>query len=263
MAEKLDVTTLPRVATIATMASRRETFEKMLPTIHAQVGHTYIYLDGYAEPPPFLARFDNITVRHAEREGDLHASSRFLCLRDLTRPTVVVSVDDDIAYPPDYVDRLVAELQMLNGRSVVGVHGRIFLPPHRSYIEDGLCMHFAKALGQAGHAHELGTGTCAFVSSIFDIDPHRWHRHDMDDLFVAIEAQQRGLPRIMLARQAGWLTPYEENQPDSLWVRSQTDSSEQTRLMQVLLSVYARPALARPAAEKMPKSARSAPSPLS
>jgi hypothetical protein len=245
VAEQLDVTKLPRVATMATMASRQETFEKVLPAIHAQVAHTFIYLDGYAEPPKFLARFDNITVRHAEREGDLHASSRFLCLRHLDRPTVVVSVDDDIAYPPDYVDRLVAELQMLNGRVVVGVHGRVFLPPHRSYLDDAICMHFALPLAQPGHAHELGTGTCAFVSSVFNVDPRRWHRNDMDDLFVAIEAQQRGLPRIMLARQAGWLTAYAENQPDSLWVRSKADSSEQTRLMQVLLGVYARRAQAQ------------------
>jgi hypothetical protein len=238
VAGQLDVVSLPRVATIATMLSRAESFEATFPAIHAQVDHAFVYLDGYAEPPPFLTRLDRVTIRHAEREGDLHCSSRFLCLRDLDRPSVVAVVDDDIIYPPDYVARLAAELQVTNGRSMVGVHGRIFLPPHRSYIDDVLCMHFAHAQEQPGHVHELGTGTSAFVSSVLDVDPRRWRRNDMDDIVMAIEAQRRGLPRIVLARKEGWLNAYAENQADSLWVRAKADPSEQARLMRALLAAY-------------------------
>jgi hypothetical protein len=240
VAEKLDITTLPRVATIATMASRRESFEAMFPAIHAQVEHTFVYLDGYAEPPPFLAQLDRVTVRHAEREGDLHASSRFLCVRELDRPSVVVCVDDDIAYPHDYVERLAAELQKHGGRAVVGVHGRVFLPPHRSYTRDVMNMHFTDAVAQPSYVHELGGGTCAFVSDIFDIDPRRWRRNDMDDIILAIEAQRRRLLRVAIAREEGWLTAYAENQPDSLWIKTKADQTEQTHLMQVLLGMYGR-----------------------
>lgn len=41
---------MARVATIATLASRLETFRKVLPVIHAQVDHVYVYLDGYNIP---------------------------------------------------------------------------------------------------------------------------------------------------------------------------------------------------------------------
>ena len=99
------IVTMPRVATIATLASRAETFQMVLPVIHAQVDHVFVYLDGYGASPSFLERFDRVTVRRAE---DLHASSRFLCLEDLSAPTVVLSVDDDIIYPPDYVSHLGA-----------------------------------------------------------------------------------------------------------------------------------------------------------
>ncbi len=147
---------LPRVAAIATMPSRLATFEKMLPVIHAQVEHVFIYLDGYASAPNFLEHFNRTTVRRAEDLGDLHASSRFLCLQDLTTPTIVAIVDDDIIYPPDYVERLAAALQQVEGQAVVGVHGRIFVPPHRSYVRHVSTLHFAHNLAHSCHVHELG-----------------------------------------------------------------------------------------------------------
>ena len=233
-----EIGTMRRVAAIATLASRLETFQQVLPVIHAQVDHVFIYLDGYSVPPSFLRDFDRITVRRAEDAGDLHSSSRFLCLRDLIAPTVVAMVDDDIIYPPSYVDRLVSALQRLEGKAIVGVHGRIFLPPHQSYVRNVSTLHFKHQLMQACHVHELGTGTCAFISSNFDVDPRKWGRTDMDDIIVATEAQRRGLPRIAVARAAGWLKPHAEPQPDSIWAKTLIDDSEQSRRMRALLGLY-------------------------
>lgn len=230
---------MQRVAAIATMASRIETFRKVLPSIHRQVEHVFVYLDGYDTPPDFLKSFDRITVCRAEDAGNLHASSRFLCLSQLSSPAVVVLVDDDIDYPQDYVDRLVAVLQQLDGKAIVGVFGRIFLPPHESYTRHANMLHFTHQLTQTSHVHEVGTGTCAFVSSNFEVDPRQWDRYDMDDIIVAIEAQRRGLPRIAVPRSAGWLKAYAENQPDSLWRKTLADDTEQTRRMRALLRLYA------------------------
>jgi hypothetical protein len=228
-----------RVATIATMASRLETFRKVLPMIHAQVDHLYVYLDGYTAPPDFMADFDRITVRRAEECGDLHCSSRFLCLKELNDPTVVVVFDDDIVYPPDYVARMVEALQQLEGAAVVGVHGRLFLPPHQSYARNVATLHFTHQLPQARYVHELGTGTCAFISSNLDVDPRQWDDTHMDDIIIAIEAQRRGLPRVALARAAGWLRSHPEHQDDTLWDRTLNDDAEQSRRMRDLLRLYA------------------------
>ena len=228
-----------RVAAIATLASRLETFQQVLPVIHAQVDHVFIYLDGYSVAPSFLRGFDRITVRRAEDVGDLHASSRFLCLQDdLSTPAVVVMVDDDIIYPPGYVDTLVRALQRHEGKAIVGVHGRIFLPPYQSYVRNAAVVHFAHELVRDRDVHVLGTGTCAFISSNFDVDPRKWGRTDMDDIIVATEAQRRGLPRIAVARAAGWLKPHAEPQPDNIWAKTLIDDSEQSRRMRALLGLY-------------------------
>jgi hypothetical protein len=120
----------------------------------------------------------------------------------------------------------------------VGVHGRIFTPPHRSYVRDVRTLHFAAGADRPSHVHELGAGTSAFVSDRLPIDPREWDRTDMDDLIVAIEAQKRGMPRIAVARPAGWLNLAQE-QADSLWARTKRDDSEQSRRMRGLLALYA------------------------
>jgi hypothetical protein len=232
------IATMPRIATISTMADRLETFQKVLPLIYSQVDHVFVYLDGHGAPPRFLASFDRITVRIADELHDLHANSRYLCLENLDIPTVVASVDDDIIYPPDYISRLVGALQRLEGRAIVGVHGRIFVPPHKSYTRDVITLHFKRRLDQPCHVHELGTGTCAFVSSNFNVNPKDWGRTDMDDIDVAIEAQRRGLPRIAIARAAGWLKACAEPQAGSLWARTLKDDSEHSCRMRTLLSLY-------------------------
>lgn len=233
-----EVAGLPRVAAIATMASRLHTFERMLAGIHRQVDRVFVYLDGHPEPPAFLQGLERVSVFGAEATAALHASARFLCLRELTTPSVVAVVDDDILYPDDYLDRLAALLDELGGDAVCGVHGRIFLPPHQSYFRDATTAHFARAVSRPSHVHEVGAGTSAFVSDRLPIDPHQWDRHDMDDIMLATEAQMRGLPRFVVARPAGWLRPQAQAQADSLWESARKDESEQSRRMRALLGLY-------------------------
>lgn len=235
----VDISSLPRVAAIATMPSRAETFQKVLAAIGPQVDHVFVYLDGYDTPPGFLRGIDRVSVQRAEDLGDLHASSRFLCLQQLSAPTVVAMVDDDIIYPGNYVESLVAVLAEARGRAVVGVHGRIFIPPHLSYVTDAMELHFGRGLTRHCSVHEVGVGTCAFVSNVLDVDPRRWDRCDMNDITIATEAQRRGLPRIAVTRESGWLRPYAQQQTDSLWAKTVEDDTEQSRRMRALIGLYA------------------------
>lgn len=232
-----DIRALPRIASIATLASRGETFAQVLPVIAAQVDHVFVYLDGHGEAPAFLADHANVTVRRAP----IHCSSRYLPLRELPGPAVFMSVDDDIRYPRNYAEVMAEVLHRLGGAAVVGVHGRTYLPPHGSYLRHANGVHFAAPMKAMRHVHELGTGTAAFVTDRLSFDPLRWERHDMDDINVAIEAQLRGLPRIAIPRAAGWLTALAEEQPDSIWTSTLADDSGHTRRMRELLALYAPP----------------------
>jgi len=239
-----DITSLPRVAAIATMAGRKEDFERVLPVIYRQVDHVFVYLDGYDAIPDFLGAYEKLTAHRCEDIGsaaaarNMHASSRFLCLREIKRPTVVIIFDDDIIYPQDYVSCMTEALHQYDGQAVVGVHGRRFTPPHQSYLHDATMSHFSRKMEQHRDVHEVGMGTSAFISDRLPLDPTQWESFGMDDINVAYEAQKRELRRIVIARPAGWLLPIAENQADSLWARTLRDDSAASRLMRRLLGLY-------------------------
>ena len=226
------------------MATRQEDFRRVLPVIYGQVDHVFVYLDGYDAIPDFLGAYDNLTVHRCEEIGaaiasrNMHASSRYLCLRELEQPTVVIIFDDDIMYPRDYVSCMTETLHQFDGQAVIGVHGRRFAPPHRSYLHDATMSHFSSKMDQHRDVHEVGTGTSAFISDRLPIDPTQWETFGMDDINVAYEAQKRELRRIVIARPAGWLLPIAENQADSLWARTLRDDSAASRLMRRLLGLY-------------------------
>ena len=123
---------LRRVATIATMPSRLGTFPTVVARLLPQVDKLFVFLDNFdATPQPFLLAGTPRYHPLAGGRGNLHCNGRFLPLKDLAGPSVVVVVDDDIQYPRNYVSRLINGLAAASGRAVVGVHGRVFKPPYR------------------------------------------------------------------------------------------------------------------------------------
>ena len=229
---------MERVATIATMPTRIEGFERSLNSMLAQVDRVFVYLDNFQSVPAFLNDNPKISVFRAEELGNYHASSRLLALGQLNSPCVLLPFDDDIVYPPDYAATLVSALGINGGRAIVGVHGRIFRPPHKSYVRDVVTVHFSSELPATIHVHELGGGTCAFLSDRLSLDVARWPSTEMDDILLAIEAQKRSLPRIAIKRPENWLQPILQNQEDSLWKKAQQDDAIQSKLMRLLLKLY-------------------------
>jgi hypothetical protein len=229
---------LPRFAAISTMPTRAAGFEIVVRAILDQVNMMFVYLDHFENVPTFLKDNPKIMVFRSEECGDYHASSRFLILEEVLPPSVVLIVDDDIYYPSNYVESLVSSLAAFGGNAVVGVHGKIFLPPHTSYVSDAHVIHFASGSEANTHCHELGAGTVAFISSKFNFRVSSWKSNEMDDISFAIEAQKLDIPRIAIQRPHNWLMAIEENQPDSLWRKTQKECSRQSTLMKMLLTLY-------------------------
>jgi hypothetical protein len=226
---------LPCVATIATIPSRQATFAQVLSVIAPQVDRVFVYLDGFDEVPALLAEYPHVTVIRSEDER-LRAAGRFLCLLHLSEPTVVVSVDDDIHYPPDYVQRLRRALDEAGGDAVVGVHGTRFTPPFRNYVRDGKTLWFARRLWRTARVDQLGAGTVAFRTDRLLFDVRQWHAFRCDDIMLAGEAKKRGLPLLCIPRRTSWMRSIGEYQTHSLWREIQQDPAEETALMRQLLA---------------------------
>jgi len=227
----------PRIGSMATMPARAESFARVLPAVATQVERLYLYLDGFASVPDSVRAFANVVPLLAHEHGDLHAAGRFLPLTMMREPCVFIVFDDDILYPPTYVHEIVGGLAAFAGRAVVGYHANVFRPPYQSYVRDRHCYHFAAALAAPRPVHSVGAGTAAFDSARLSFDPAAWPRIRGNDLMLAMEAERRGLPRIALARPAGWLAPLRELQPDSVYAALLADDRQQTAMVKALLEM--------------------------
>ena len=235
------IANLPVIGSIATMPSRADTFSRMIHSALSQVDKLFVFLDGFEEIPSELKNQPKCHVTILPKQGNLHASSRYLAPRLFDSDAVVVLFDDDILYPPDYVSKIRLAFSQYGDQCIIGFHATIFMPPHYSYVRNRYSMHFSSKLNNALNVHELGTGTAAFLSSTFCPNPATWRHNYMDDLYRAAEAVKENLTLIALKREADWLTPLAEDQDDSNWQATIQDDRAQSSFMRHLLTQYAQP----------------------
>ena len=221
------------------MPTRIGTFKRALESVLPQLDSCYVFLDRFSFVPDFLSGEPKIKILRSQEVGDYRASAKFLPLQLIETPSNMILFDDDILYPSDYVARLLNVLAKSSGAAVAGVHGRRFHAPFTNYITGATGFHFARALKANTAVDELGTGTCAFLSTSMDFRIQDWAYTDAVDIQMALEAQKRALPQICIERRSGWLKPFAENQPDSNWSKVQTDCTRHTALMRKLMKAEA------------------------
>ena len=215
------------------MPSRAASLMQALPSILSQVDRLYIYLDKHSTVPAALAADDRIVpLLPKPGEPSFRAAGKFLGIPAHGAPCLFFGFDDDIIYPPDYVDHMTAALHRHQFTPVVGIHGAVFhMPPGPYVTKNRQVLHFQKPVRLDVHVDQLGTGTMAFHSGCLDLDIRQWTHHHCADLMMMIECIGQGIPRFAVRRGRGYLVPIAQNQADSLYRASLADHSTQTALL--------------------------------
>ncbi|MDR3465951.1 MAG: hypothetical protein P4M07_08420 [Xanthobacteraceae bacterium] len=236
-----------RIGGMATMPSRADCLPAALASILPQVDLLYLYLDKHDAVPPALGnRRKIVPIVPADLPrlvggdaGSPSAAGKFIATR-LHDDCLFFAFDDDIVYPRDHTRRLAAALKRRRYHAVVGVHGVSFRPPHRSYTRDRTVFHFSEPLAAEREVDEIGTGTVAFRTAVFRPQFWGW-RGGMLDLNLAIEAQHRGLPRIIVDRGELYLRPIDRPLDDALWTAVLRDDTAASALLRANPQLWTRP----------------------
>ena len=210
---------------MATQPGREESLREALASLLEQVDTVHVYLNGFREIPKWL-RMDSVEAHLGPTLGD---AGKFL--RSGMASDYCLTVDDDIIYPPDYVEAMIDHVERLGRRVCVGVHGAVFSRmPVSDYYEDRLVHHYRESLGEDQAVHILGTGTLCWHTSTIDISLQDFRIPNMADVWFALKAQQTHVPLVCIPRDRHWLrdTPQSSSQ-DSLWgSREMADQQTQT-----------------------------------
>jgi len=196
------------VACMATYPARRHIFLDSINTIIKQVDRLYVYLNNYDEVPEEILEHDySDKIEYIlDPSSRLRASAKFSWLSSVN--CNVITIDDDILYPSDYVEKLLACSKRYGGNAVIGVHGSIF----KKYVKDASkcresVFNFQNELSKDTEVHMLGSGTTLFPASVLRyIDAELLLKHPLaNDELLAINMRNESISMIALRRDNDWM----------------------------------------------------------
>ena len=205
----------------------------------AQIHQLLIHINNSAVPPtlPYDSR---IKVHYSSASHDLTDIGKFK-MAATVESGVVATVDDDIIYPKNYIQRLTGAILSYEGRAVVGYHGAILpresIQSWSEYLRKRSVYWFRDGLKEDQAVHVLGTGTMAYHTDLINFDWKSFDYGRMADLHVAVEAQKKGIPMIALSRPDDWIKSIAQTKKvyrQSIWRTAQKDSTLQKQMIEVV-----------------------------
>lgn len=198
---------------MATLPDREPSFARALGSLREQADAFHIYLNGHQRVPSFLRGdkgSDCDIWRSKQNDG---AVMKFWWANQLSG--YLLYCDDDIIYPPNYVERVVEGIERYGRRAVVGFHGSVFPDDFSSYAKDrGKGCSFVHLLKQDMPVHILGTGVMGYHSSTpsalaehpgehFRVSMADFPYPNMLDIWFGIACQDHEVPMVCLAKPGG------------------------------------------------------------
>lgn len=213
---------------IATLPDREVMLWQTVKSLYNQVDEMFIMLNGHTEEPR-IPNFPSDKIRYVKLQNEYGDAAKFLDFNK--RNGFVLTCDDDLAYPSNYVSYMIAKYRQLGG--IVSCHGKVFQRPVRSahayFRENYHCLH--TVVGD--HVVDTGgTGVMLLNTKDIKIDIKDYPRPNMADIWTAKLAKEQNIPIFVVEHKAGWLTYL--NPQSTIW-RSHTKEFDQYQV-QVLNS---------------------------
>jgi FkbM family methyltransferase len=211
------------LASVASIPSRTDWLREVVARLRPQVDRLLVYLNGYPAVPAYLDDERITVVRSADR-GDRGDAGKFFAAGRHTG--VHVLCDDDIAYPEDHVERLLAGLDRYQRRAVVGFHASTLQEPFTDYLRTRTITHMSRGVAADVGVHVLGTGTAAYHSSAVRVRRRDFRTPNMADVWFALLGQRQQVPFVQLRREDGWLRELGQvhgTTSDGLYARARRD----------------------------------------
>lgn len=200
-----------RSANIATMPSRLDVLPLMLKSIEGQFDVIRICLNGFDSVPKFLE--DHPKILAFIPKYNLTDNGKFSGVglpMELGIPCFNSSneyyftLDDDIIYPPDYVEKTVENIDTYG--CIVTYHGRILLATDVNYYQDHDFHHCIEEQKANFEVDVCGTGVTAFRTDYFCPSEIAYSEDQlMSDLVFSLEATKQGKTIGCCARPAHWI----------------------------------------------------------
>lgn len=187
---------------IASLPERENNLSKTIERLYSQFDVIHVVLNGYDSTPSFLNR-ENIAVYHSD--NTYGAAMKYWGVQ--WSSGYYFGCDDDLLYPPDYVEWMLHWLQRYDNKIVVTAHGgdlkqiplistRYKLYPRYHFQDNVNCERFVM-LG--------GTGVMAFYQPFFNLRFEELPTYNMVDADMFCKTQRDKVPVLIVPHIKNWI----------------------------------------------------------
>jgi len=198
-------------ANIATYPPRFATLQKVIDSLVDQVDEVRVYCNLTTNHYDVLRHFEKdyqsrkvTLINHGEFMMNLTDNGKFYSLDEIKEPEYYLTCDDDIIYPPNYVETIKKAIDYYG--CIVGFHGRQLLGTGLDYYKDHKSFHFLGTVTNDEVIDVVGTGVCGFRTDYFRPKElaHSTEKR-MSDLIFSLEASKQKKQIGIIKHDAGWL----------------------------------------------------------
>ena len=209
---------------MATVREREQSLYETLETLRPSNARISIYLNDYTALKPWMSdrKYGNCEFLLAKDcAGDLGDAGKFYRFTE-SDADFLLTVDDDILYPRDYLEKMTRWSKRVGTHAVVSAHGRIF-PDSKTPIDTFFdqnkgveVLHFSQQQLSLRRVHVGGSGAMCFhahpslpqipYSDIF------LKERNVADVWIATACIRQGIPIFSVPRPHRWLTPTASSQ---------------------------------------------------
>lgn len=182
-------------ANLATIKARKHTLQGVIDSLKNQVTTVRVYGNDYTPE----VEGDNVEVYSGPDYTD---NAKFFWLP--ISKGLYLSCDDDIIYPPDYVQKIL-EARKKYPNTWLTFHGRKLKGLGLNYYTEHISYQCLKNVDGDYQIDVPGTGVSAFDTSLIKFDPLRWKYYKMSDLMVGLELAKVNARVICLEHKEGWI----------------------------------------------------------
>ncbi len=219
-------------AQIATVPHRENMLQIVVNSLIDQVDKINVMLNGHEEAPYFLKQLEFHTdkIQYWDMDNSTGDAAKFFRVEQLEG--YVFTCDDDIQYPPDYVQVMIAELKRYENKVILTNHGRTMMPkPVCSIYTDRLGTHHTFLETKSMELDIGGSGVMAWHTDFFKPKYSEFKRSNMADIWVAKQAKEQGLKIMMNPHPENWFAPLDLNEKEpSIWDSKYQNDVEETKI---------------------------------
>jgi hypothetical protein len=201
-------------AQIASIPDREDLLRQTVESLTGQVNQINVMLNGYKHIPKYLhkTKVENSYLSCKIMDNSKGDAAKFWGLKWFFG--YIFTCDDDLLYPPDYVETMITKLREYDNQVILTNHGRIMEPkPVTNAYTDrkgGIRNPDSKfhCLLDAPREEYLdigGTGVMAWHSDYFFPDYDRIDIPNMADIWVAKFAKEQGCKILHNPHREGWI----------------------------------------------------------